>query len=187
MSNNISSRILFTTFFKINMFTFGGGYTIVPVIRDEFVNKKNLINDDEMLDIVAIAQSGPGPMAINASILTGYRLNGYKGAFICLLASILPCLIIISIMYYIYNTISKNTLVKSILGCMSGAISAVLFITVLQMAKKALSKHKIFGTILMLASFVSAYFFNINTIYIILLAGMLGFIIFSVIEEEKVK
>ncbi len=107
-SKKISYKSLFTTFFKINMFTFGGGYTIVPVIRDEFVNKKKLIDDDEMLDIVAIAQSGPGPMAINTSILTGYRLIGWKGALVCLLASVLPCLIIISIMYYVYNTISQN-------------------------------------------------------------------------------
>lgn len=185
--NKINSRILFTTFFKINMFTFGGGYTIVPVIIDEFVNKKHLIDDDEMLDIVAIAQSGPGPMAINTSILTGYKLNGWKGALICLLASVLPCLIIVSIMYYIYSTISKNTIVKSALGCMSGAISAVLFITVFQMAKKSLYKHKIFGCILMISTFLTAYFTSINTIYIILFAGLLGLIVFSIVEEDKIK
>ncbi|SEN68960.1 chromate transporter [Peptostreptococcus russellii] len=186
-SKKISYKSLFITFFKINMFTFGGGYTIVPVIRDEFVNKKKLIDDDEMLDIVAIAQSGPGPMAINTSILTGYRLIGWKGALVCLLASVLPCLIIISIMYYVYNTISKNSIVKAALGCMSGAISAVLFITVFQMAKKALVKHKIFGSILMFSAFSAAYFTNINTIYIILLSGMIGLIVFSLVEEDKIK
>lgn len=188
MEDSICSyKSLFVTFFKINMFTFGGGYTIVPVIRDEFVNKMGLIDDDEMLDIVAIAQSGPGPMAINASILTGYRIRGWKGALTCLLASVLPCLIIISIMYYIYDTISENTVVKAALGCMSGAISAVLFITVFQMAKKALSKHKFFGAAIMIAAFIVGDFTNINTIYIIIIAGLIGLIVFSLVEEDKIK
>ena len=182
-----SYKSLFITFFKINMFTFGGGYTIVPVIRDEFVNKKNLIKDDEMLDIVAIAQSGPGPMAISTSILTGYRLKGWKGALTCLTASVLPCLIIISILYYVYDSISENTVAKAALGCMSGAISAVLFVTVFQMAKKALSKHKIFGTIIMITAFLVGNFTNINTVYIIIVAGLIGLTVFSLVEEDKIK
>lgn len=178
---------LFITFFKINMFTFGGGYTIVPVIRDEFVEKHGLIDEDEMLNIVAIAQSGPGPMAINTSLLTGYRIKGWKGALTCLLASVLPCIIIISIMYYIYDAISSNSIIKSIFMCMSGAISAVLLITVYQMAKKALSKHKIFGSILMAISFLLSYFTSINTIFIIILAALCGLTVFSLVEEDKIK
>lgn len=178
---------LFITFFKINMFTFGGGYTIVPVIRDEFVEKHDLIDEDEMLNIVAIAQSGPGPMAINTSLLTGYRIKGWKGALTCLLASVLPCIIIISIMYYIYDAISSNSIIKSIFMCMSGAISAVLLITVYQMAKKALSKHRIFGSILMTISFLLSYFTSINTIFIIILAALCGLTVFSLIEEDKIK
>ncbi|MEG0249752.1 MAG: chromate transporter [Peptostreptococcus sp.] len=182
-----SYKSLFLTFFKINMVTFGGGYTIVPVIRDEFVNKRGLIDDDDMLDIVAIAQSGPGPMAINTSILTGYSIKGWKGALVCLLASVLPCLIVISLLFYAYDSVSKNSIVKSALGCMSGAISAVLFITVFQMAQKALSKHKIFGSILMISAFAAGYFTNINTIYIIIISGLVGLIIFSLVEEDKIK
>ena len=79
MKQTISLRELFTTFFRINAVTFGGGYTIVPVIRDEFMKKKGLIDEDEMLDIVALAQSGPGAMAISTSLLTGYKLRGVKG------------------------------------------------------------------------------------------------------------
>ena len=182
-----SYKSLFLTFFKINMLTFGGGYTIVPVIRDEFVNKRGLIDDDRMLDIIAIAQSGPGPMAINTSILTGYSLKGWKGALICLLASVLPCLIVISLLFYAYDNVAQNNIIKSALGCMSGAISAVLLITVFQMAKKALSKHKIFSSILMISSFISAYFTNINTVYIIIISALVGLIVFSLVEEEKIK
>ena len=84
----ISLVKLFFTFFKINAITFGGGYTIVPVIKDIFVEDLKLINEDDMMDIVALAQGGPGAMAISASILTGYKLRGPIGAFICLVASV---------------------------------------------------------------------------------------------------
>ena len=178
---------LFLIFFKINMFTFGGGYTIVPVIRDEFVKKNKLITETDMLNIMVIAQSGPGPMAINTSILTGYKIKGWKGALTCLLASILPCIIIITIMYYIYNFISDNKVVKSAFLCMSGAISAVLFITVYQMAQKALSEHKLFGVTLMISAFLVSYFTKINTIFIIIIAGLIGLVTFSLFKEDKIK
>lgn len=181
---NISFMDLFFIFFKINSITFGGGYTIVPVIIEEFSQKRNLIDSSEMLDIVAIAQSGPGPMAINTSILTGYRLKGWKGALTCLLASILPCIIIISILYYVYAGIIDIKWIKSALESMGGAISAVLFFTVFNMAKKNLAKHKIFGLILMVSSFVIGYFTNINTIYIIAISGLIGLMVFTFAKEE---
>ena len=93
----ISLLELFLTFFRINAITFGGGYTIVVVLRDEFMSKKKIISEDEMLDLVAIAQSGPGAMAINTSVLTGYKLRGPLGALVCMLASVAPCIIIITI------------------------------------------------------------------------------------------
>lgn len=182
----INFKKLFAIFFKINLFTFGGGYTIVPVIMDEFSKKRNLIKEDEMIDIVAIAQSGPGPMAINTSILTGYRILGVKGALTCLFASILPCLIIISILYYVYSNVIQIKLIQTIMECMSGAMSAILIFTVVNMAKKALIKHKIFGITLMLLSFILSYFTNISTVIIIILAGLTGLLVFSIIEEDKI-
>lgn len=83
MENNkkqISLFNLFLTFFRINAITFGGGYTIVAVLRDEFVLRKKLIKEDDMLDLTALAQSGPGAMAINTSVLAGYKLRGMPGA-----------------------------------------------------------------------------------------------------------
>ncbi len=187
MENQLSYLDLFCTFFKINLVTFGGGYTIVPVIRDEFVKKRKLIQDDEMLDMIAIAQSGPGPMAINTSILTGYRLKGWKGSLVSLFASVLPCLIIISILFYIYSTISKIKVIEYSLQVMSGSITAVLFITVFQMTKKALLKHKIFGSILFIFSVLVGLFTNVNTVFIIVISGFIGVAVFSLVKEEKVK
>lgn len=185
MDKKIGLVDLFFIFFKINLFTFGGGYTIVPVIKDEFVEKRNLIDNEEMLDIIAIAQSGPGPMAINTSILTGFRVLGYKGGIISGLSSTLPCLIIISILYYMYAQISNNHIIKSALSAMSGAVCAILFITVFNMTKNAISKHKVFGTIIFISAFIIGYLTEINTVYIIISSGLMGFITFSILENSS--
>ncbi len=183
----ISLLEIFLTFVKINTFTFGGGYTIVPVIRDEFIYKKQLIEEEEMLDIVALAQSGPGPMAISTSLLTGYRLRGPLGAIVGLIASVLPCLVIITILYYVYDAVQDNAWIQSAFAVMGGAISAVLVWTTINMAKTALSKHPIFGVVLMGLAFIASYFFDVNTALIIAFAGLLGLGLFSIVEEGQVK
>ncbi|MDO5725929.1 MAG: chromate transporter [Tissierellia bacterium] len=176
---------LFMTFFKINAFTFGGGYTIIPVIRNEFVQKNELISDDDMLNLIAISQSGPGAMAINASILTGYKLAGKLGAIVCVVASVLPPLIIISIVSMFYQAFSTNFWVKSALSGMSGVISAVLLITTYQMGKKALARYKIFSAILMIGAFVASFFLKIHTGIIILFTGVVGLVTFHFVKEGE--
>lgn len=178
---------LFFTFLKINTVTFGGGYTIVPVIRDEFMKKKKLIGEEEMLDLVALGQSGPGPMAISTSLLTGYRVLGPMGAIVSLIASVLPCLVIISVLYYVYDAFSTNVWVKAALDVMAGAISAVLVVTTFNMAKGALKKHTIFGSILMVSAFIASFFFKVHTGLVILIAGLIGLTVFSLLKEEEVR
>lgn len=182
----VSLWTLFFTFLKINAFTFGGGYTIVPVIRDEFIKRLKLIEEEEMLDIVALAQSGPGPMAISTSLLTGYRVRGPLGAVTCLIASILPCLVIITLLFYAYEAVSTNPWAQSAFAVMGGVISAVLILTTVDMAKTALRKHKRFGLALMFASFSASYFFSVNTALIILFSGFIGLIVFSIFDEGSV-
>ena len=100
---DLSYLELFKTLFKINMITFGGGYTIAPVIMNDFCEKKNLITKEEMLDLIALAQSGPGALAVSTSLMTGYKTKGIKGAFVGAAASFLPPLLIISIIYLFYK------------------------------------------------------------------------------------
>lgn len=178
---------LFLTFFKINAFTFGGGYTIVPVIMDEFIRKKNVIEEDEMFDIVALAQSGPGAMAISTTILVGYKIKGPLGAIISTLASVLPCIMIISVISIFYQTFKTNFYVQSALLGISGVISAVLFITTFNMGKNAMKEHPIFSCILMFMSFVLGMFTNINTGVIIVSLGIIGLITFTVFKEGVIK
>ena len=78
----------FLKIFTISMMTFGGGYTIVPLIREEFVHKENLIRDDEMLELIALSQTAPGPIAVSTALLTGYKLKGRRGAIVGIIAAI---------------------------------------------------------------------------------------------------
>ncbi|MCI6659426.1 MAG: chromate transporter [Peptoniphilaceae bacterium] len=177
---------LFLTLFKINTFTFGGGYTIVPVIRDEFVKKKRLLDEEEMLNLTALAQSGPGPMAINTSLLTGYRVLGPIGAITALCASVLPCLIIITVLFYVYRSLRSNPWVSAAFRVMGGVISGILVITTLDMARVALKKHRIFGLLLMVGAFSANYFLHWNAVIIIVVSGLTGLALFSLVEESRV-
>ncbi|MFM1524627.1 MULTISPECIES: chromate transporter [Helcococcus] len=177
---------MFIIFLKISSFTFGGGYTIVPVIKDEFSIKRNLISKHEMMDIVSISTSGPGPMAINCSILTGYRLFNLKGAIMAAIAATLPSLAIITLISYFYKEFSQNFYVKSALLGMGGMIAAILLFTTYEMAKQALKTNLIFGILIMISAFIASFIFKINTGLIILFVGLLGITVFSIVEEDKI-
>ncbi|MCI5971517.1 MAG: chromate transporter [Anaerococcus sp.] len=175
----ISCWQLFKTLFKINLITFGGGYTIAPVIKDEFCKKKKLIETSDMLDIMALAQSGPGALAVSTSLLTGYKILGKKGALIGAIASFTPPLFVISIVYLFYEKVYDNFWIRVALRGMSGVISAVLLLTTYDLAKEALKINKYFSLAVMLSSFVIGYFTSINVGFIILTLAILGIIVFS--------
>ncbi|MDO5027678.1 MAG: chromate transporter [Bacillota bacterium] len=181
----ISLLELFITFFKINSITFGGGYTIVPIIIDELANKKNIITEEEMLDLQAIAQSGPGAMAINTSILTGFRLRGPIGALVCLAASVLPCIIIITIISYFYQEFKENYFINAALKGMAGIIAGVLVITTIRMAKNATKERASFSFLIMIIAFLASFVFHINTGLIILISAIFGLVIFSIKKEGE--
>ncbi|MDQ0508480.1 chromate transporter, chromate ion transporter (CHR) family [Aedoeadaptatus ivorii] len=174
MERKVSLVKLFLTFLKINTFTFGGGYTIVPIIRDEFVEKQKLIPDDEMLDLVALAQSGPGAMAISTSLLTGYRLRGAAGAFVCLLASVTPCLVIILTINMAYARFRSNFYVNAALVGISGVISAVLLLTTWNLGKKALETDRLFSCGMIALALGLGLFTDVNTALVILMMGFAG-------------
>ncbi|MDO5713950.1 MAG: chromate transporter [Tissierellia bacterium] len=175
----ISYFQLFLIFFKINAVTFGGGYTIVPIIKSEFSDKRGLILEDEMLDLVALAQSGPGAMAISTSLLTGYKLKGPLGAIISTTASVLPCLILITIISYFYQQFRSNFWINAMLTGIGGVIGAILLVTTFNMGKSALKTYPVMSGILMVVAFIAAFFFHINSGLIILLSGFFGIFLFS--------
>lgn len=175
----------FLTVFKVSAITFGGGYTIVPVLKDEFCNKKEYISEDEMLDIVALGQSAPGPIAVSVSLLLGYKLKGRGGALLGVLAAILPPMITISVIYFFYEAFAANYWVRAALRGMSGAIAAVMLLAVFSMARQVLKKHKIISLIILAGAFALAWFTTVNTALLILMFALIGIVIFSLKDQQE--
>lgn len=163
---------LFFTFFKIGAFTFGGGYAMVPLIEDELVNKQKLLTSQEFIDYLSIAQSYPGVLAANISILLGYRLYKIPGVLICTLGSILPsfCIVII-LSYFYFNNQSSNILNGFFNGVSPVVIALILYSFVNMFNKLPKSKKNISFLII---SFFCIGVFNISPIYLIILGGAFG-------------
>ena len=175
---------LFTSTFKISAFTFGGGFVIVPLMKKRFVNDLDWIGEEEMLDIAALAQSSPGAIAVNAAILLGYRIAGFKGALVSILGTILPPFIIISIISYFYDAFSNNKIIRVLLKGMQAGIAAVVLDVAVGMAKNIFKTKKIIPILTMIGAFIATFIFNINILYIILFSATIG-IITNVYESKN--
>ena len=127
----------FLTFFKIGLFTFGGGYAMIPLIEAEIVNRKNWISKEDFLDLLAVAQSCPGVFAINISVFIGYRLRGVKGGLLCALGTALPSFIIILLIAMFFHQFKDNPYVAAMFRGIRPAVVALIAIPTFNMAKKA--------------------------------------------------
>lgn len=165
---------LFLSTFVLSAFTFGGGYVIVPLMRKRFVDKYGWIEEDEMLDLVAISQSCPGAIAVNASVLVGYRVAGVLGAFMCVLGTSLPPLIILSVISYFYEVFRSNIYVGYALRGMQAGVAAVIVDVVYGMAHTVIKNKKIIPVVIMVLSFVLSYFFDISVMLILLMCAVVG-------------
>lgn len=176
----------FLVILKFNALTFGGGYTIIPLLKQYFVENKKILEEDEVLKITTLAQSGPGVMVVSASLLLGYRLFGKKGAFAGILGAVLPPLIIISVISLFYQQFRSNIWVSAALAGIGGTIVSILFVTVFNMAKNAMKKHPVFSAVMMTATFAVGFFTEIKTSVIIFSVGLLSLMTFSFFKEEQV-
>ncbi len=165
---------LFLSAFQLSACTFGGGFVIIPLMRKKFVEEFHWIEEEEMMDLTAIAQSSPGAIAVNAAILVGYRVAGIAGAFITVLGTVLPPLIIISVISLFYQAFRDNIIVNRAMSGMLAGVAAVISDVVITMGKDILKQRKIFSVFVLLAVFVLVQFWNVNIILIILLCGTLG-------------
>ena len=165
---------LFLSTFKLSTFTFGGGYVIIPLMRKQFVEKLHWIEEDEMLDLTAIAQSAPGPIAVNASILVGYRAGGILGGIVTVLGTVLPPLIILSVISLFYAAFRSNQIVNLLLKGMAAGVVAVIADVVMTMGLDILKKKQILPTLIMAAAFIATVWFDVNVILVILVSGLAG-------------
>lgn len=178
---------LFFSTFCISAFTFGGGFVIIPLLRKKFVEQYHWIEEQEMLDLTAIAQSSPGAIAVNASILIGYRLSGVLGAIITVLATVLPPLITLSVISIAYTAFRDSVLVSNILRGMQAGVGAVIFDVVLTMGYDVLRERRPIAIVIMVGAFLATWWLNINVIYIILVCGIIGFVHTYYEEHNKTK
>ena len=174
MNNFSKYKKLFLSTFKLSACTFGGGFVIVPLMKKRFVEELGWIEEDEMLDMIAIAQSSPGAIAVNASILVGYHVGGFPGAMLTVLGTVLPPLIIISIISLFYQAFRDNAIVNMAMAGMLCGVAAVICDVVLTMAGSIIKKKRILPVLVMLGSFIAVRFFSGNIILIILVGGMIG-------------
>ena len=165
---------LFFSTFKLSACTFGGGFVIIPLMRKKFVEELGWIQEDEMMDLVAIAQSSPGAIAVNASILVGYHVAGIPGAMLTVLGTVLPPLIIISIISMFYQAFRDNAFVNMAMAGMLCGVAAVICDVVINMAKNIFQKRRLLPVIVMLGSFIAVRFLSVDIISIIIICGVIG-------------
>lgn len=177
-------KLFFSTFY-LSAFTFGGGYIIIPLMRKMFVEQYGWIEEKEMLDLIAIAQSAPGAIAVNTAVLVGYKLAGWVGAFITMMGTVLPPLIILSIVSLAYTEFSRSPMVKYVLRGMQIGVAAVIIDVVFTMIRALLEEKKRLPILVLIGAFVAAFFLHINVIFIIIICAIIGAL--EIFHEHHVK
>lgn len=165
---------LFLSALQLSACTFGGGFVIIPLMRKKFVEELHWIEEQEMIDLTAIAQSSPGAIAVNASILVGYHVAGLTGALITVLGTVLPPLVIISVISFFYNAFRNNVIVNMAMSGMLAGVAAVICDVVLTMGKEVFQKKRILPAAVLAASFIAVRFWSVNIILVILICAVIG-------------
>ena len=172
-----SYRKLFISTFLISAFTVGGGFVLIPLMKAKFVDEYGWLKENEALDLVSIAQSAPGVMACNSSIIMGYRMGGFLGSVTALLATVLPPLITLTVISYFYDAVASNPYVRMFLKGMQCGVTAILINVVLDLVVKQVKKKLALPLIIMAGAFVAAVVFKINIMQIIAVVAVIGFLL----------
>jgi chromate transporter len=164
----------FKTFFKIGIFTLGGGYAMIPMIEEEVVNKKQWVSKDEMLDLIAIAQSCPGVFAINIATFIGYKLRKTKGAIATTVGTALPSFLIILAIAIFFSQFKENKVVAAIFRGIRPAVVALIAVPTFRLGQRAnLNKFTIWIPVVCA---LAIWALGVSPIYIIIIAGLAGYL-----------
>lgn len=183
-ANFLKKLDLFWTFFKIGAFTFGGGYAMIPLIQREVVDNKKWISDDDILEIIAIAESTPGPIAINSATFIGYKVAGFFGSLFATLGVVVPSFVVILIISLVLKEFSDIVAVKYAFYGIRAGVLALLIKAVYTMYKKA--PKKVFSCILMCLAFILTAFLSVPVLAVIIFAAVFG-IIYSFVARRQAK
>ena len=175
---------IFLSTLYLSAFTFGGGYVIVTLMKKKFVDEYHWIEEDEMLDLVAIAQSSPGAIAVNGAIVVGFKLAGLAGTLVAILGTIIPPFLIISAISIFYAAFRDNFVISRLLQGMQAGVGAVIASVVYDMGSGIVHSKSGVSMLIMLGAFIASCVFGINVIYIILACGALG-AVRTIIRQKK--
>ncbi|MDO4464006.1 MAG: chromate transporter [Bacillota bacterium] len=168
--------ILFRSMFVLSACTFGGGFVIVSLMKKKFVEELKWLEEDEMLDVTAITQSAPGPLPVNASVIIGYRMAGVAGSLTAILGTILPPMIIISIISVFYEQFRTNPYIATALQVMRAGVAAVIFDVVINLAANVWKTKRILYIIMMIVAFIATYLLDVSAMIVILTCLGIGLI-----------
>ena len=175
---------LFLTFFKIGAFTFGGGHAMIPLIQKEAVESKGWVTDDDILEIIAIAESTPGPVAINSATFVGYRTAGFWGAVCATFGVVLPSFVIILVIAYVLNNFMELKPVQYAFKGINAGVLALLFKALWNMYKK--SPKGWASYVVMAASFLLTSILKVNIFLVIVGCAVFG-LVTSLIAQRRLE
>lgn len=165
---------LFTSMLTISSFTFGGGFVIVTLMKRRFVDELGWMDEDEMLDIAAMAQSTPGAIAVNAAVLTGTRIGGTIGMLVAVLGTVIPPFVLLSVLSLCYEAFRQLYPVRLALAGMQAGVAAVILDVAWGLGKNVVRKKDWVDLVLMALVFIAQWFTDLNTAVIILSAAAVG-------------
>ncbi|MCI8286063.1 MAG: chromate transporter [Lachnospiraceae bacterium] len=177
--------ILFKSMFVLSACTFGGGFVIVSLMKKKYVEELKWLDEDEMLDVTAITQSSPGPLPVNASVIIGYRMAGVTGSLAAIAGTILPPMVIISVISLFYEQFRTNPYIAVALQVMRAGVAAVIFDVVLNLAGNVMKTKRILYIGMMVTAFVATYFFDISAMLVILTCLGIGLADMAVTMRKK--
>lgn len=182
--------ILFKEMFLLSSCTFGGGFVIVSLMKKKFVEERKWLSEEEMLDVTAIAQSSPGPIMVNAAVVVGYRINGILGSLVAVLGSILPPMIILSVISLFYTQFRENTYIAIALQVMRAGVAAVIVDVVINLARNVGKTKRILYIVMAVLAFIGTCFCEVGALTIIgicFVVGILDLVYHTVTKRKAVK
>ena len=165
---------LFVSTLYLSAFTFGGGYVIISLMKKKFVDEYHWIEEEEMLDLVAIAQSSPGAIAVNGAIVVGYKLAGLAGTVVAILGTVIPPFLIISMISVFYNLVKDNFIVSQMLLGMQSGVGAVIASVTYEMGAGIVRGKNKASVLIMACAFVASCVFGVNVIFVVISCGLIG-------------
>ncbi len=181
---------LFLTFLKIGATTFGGGYAMIPIIRNDVVDHQKWLSEEELLEILAIAESTPGPIAVNVATYTGYKIKGFWGSVLATLGVVLPSFIIIFGISILYNYVKDNPYIAAAFMGIKAAVALLILTAGLRMLKKMKKTWYSIPVFILITSALivfDLFALNFSSVFLILGGAALGFFLFYLFPIIKKK